>query len=207
MKRLIYIFLILFCACGMTSEQDHQKSSIDTNEMKVKVSAQADDAMKISEEVAESESLKSLETFKEFAQNYSPSRKPNSGVAMLPETPDSVLSAIRVVRDSQPKEFEKYITLIFVKLYSAHLECCHQSYEVRKEPQSGLDQEKDPLVYEFNNFTKKYPAGMRIEFISSSLVYDYLISHRYLLELESINKHFEIIEQVNKNIEAGAYWE
>lgn len=81
--------------------------------------------------ITDFESSRSLQIFRKFALNYSPTRKPNSGIAMLPETPDTVKRAIEILKTSQPKEFEKYLILIFVKLYSAHLECCHQSYEIR----------------------------------------------------------------------------
>lgn len=169
-------------------------------------SVQSTDTTERIEKSPELDSLNGLELFKDFALDFSPTRKPNSGVAMLPETPDTVLRAIRIIKTSQPKEFEKYLTLIFVKLYSAHLECCHQSYEIRRQPTGGLDKEKDPLVYEFNELTKMFPKDKRIEMISSAIGYEYVKSHKYLLDFEPIERHIEIIEQVHKNIEEGVYW-
>ncbi|MBP6304126.1 MAG: hypothetical protein KBB37_13485 [Bacteroidia bacterium] len=155
---------------------------------------------------SELDSLKNLHIFIEFAVNYNPSRTPNSGVATLPDTPDSVYQALRFVKRTQPKVFEKYLTLIFVKLYSAHLECCHQSYEVRRKS-STINKEHEPLVYEFNTLTKTFPVGQPIEFISSAIGYDYVSSNPHLLDFKPIKKHMKIIEQMHKNINEGVYWE
>lgn len=205
--RQIYIFSILLIAsCGQTSNKNQEYRTIDSSELKPEsIVIKSTDTLETVEKSPELDSLKSLETFKEFALNYNPTRKPNSGVAMLPEPTDPVLKAIETLKISQPKEFEKYLTLIFVKLYSAHLECCQQSYEIRKQPPGGLDKVKDPLAYEFNDLIKKYSYKKPIEFISSSIGFEYVQSHRYLLDFEPIKKHIEIIEQVHKKIEDGKY--
>ena len=208
MKRLLYIFLILFIAsCGKTSNTNQESTSIDSSESKPKSAViKSTDTLEAVEKMPELDALKSLEVFKEFALNYNPTRKPNSGVAKLPEPSDSVLRAIKILKTSSPKEFEKYLSLIFVKLYSAHLECCHQSYEIRQQPPVGLDKERDPLVCEFNDLTEKFNDNKRIEFISSGIAYDYVYTHKYLMDFEPIKKHIEIIEQVHKNVEDGTYW-
>ncbi len=204
MKRILYIFPILLVAsCGQTSDSSQESTIIDSLEIKTTQTTNTIETLETSTEI---DSLTSIEIFKAFAIDYSPTRKPNSGVAKLPEASDSVLSAIEIIKTSQPKEFEKYLTLIFVKLYSAHLECCHQSYEIRRQSPSGLDREKDPLICEFNDLTGQFADKKRIEFISSGIVYDYVNSHKYLLDFEPIKKHVEIIEQVHKNIEDGIYW-
>lgn len=207
MKRLLYIYpLILIASCGQTSNTNQESTIGESAELKSNSTVQTTDTTETLEKSLERDSLKSLEIFKEFALNYNPTRKPNSGVAMLPEPTDPVLKAIETLKTSQPKEFEKYLSLIFVKLYSAHLECCHQSYEVRRQPPGGLDRDKDPLVYEFNDLTEQFADNKRVEFISSGIVYDYVKSHKYLLDFEPIKKHVEIIEQIHKNIEDGIYW-
>lgn len=206
MKRLLYIFPILVASCGEISNQDQQSAAVDSIETKTNLTVQAIDTIGTHEELIELDSLKSLEIFKDFSLAYTPTRKPNSGVAILPEPSDSILNAIKNLKISQPKEFEKYLTLIFVKLYSAHLECCHQSYEIRRQLGGGIDKEKDPLIYELNGLTKMYPEKKQIEFVPSHIVYDYIMTHKYLLDFEPIRKHVEIIEQVQKNIEEGVYW-
>lgn len=203
MKLLLYIFpILLIASCGQTSNQN----IVDSAEIKTNITAQTTDTVKTRNNPIQLDSLKSIEIFKDFALSYSPTREPNSGVAMLPEPSDSVLGAIKISKTTQPTEFEKYLILIFVKLYSAHMECCHQSYEIRRQPPGGLDKSKDPLVYEFNDLTKKYSNKKRIEFISSHIGYDYVMTHKHLLDFEPIKKHIKIIEQVQKNIEEGVYW-
>jgi len=203
MKLLYYILLILLFACGKLNNQD-EKRLTNTIEAEVKMAISGSDTLNTKKEVIEPDSLKSIKIFRTFSENFSPTRKPNSGVATLPETSDTVLQALEVMKKSEPKEFEKYLTLIFIKLYSAHLECCHQSYEIRKLPLSGnLDKNRDPLIYEFNILANKYVEGKPIEFISSSFGYDYVKSNLHLLGFDLIKKQVEIIEQFHKNIEQG----
>ncbi len=208
MKGLFYIFLIILIAsCGQSSNTNQETTTVDSLELKSKSIVKYSDTKVTVEKSTELDSLKSLEIFKEFALNYEPTRKPNSGVAMLPKPSASILGAIETLKNSKPREFEKYLTLIFVKLYSAHLECCHQSYEIRRQPLGGLDREKDPLVFEFVTLSGKFADKKRIEFISSAVVYDYVNSNKFLLDFEPIKERIEIIEQVQKNIEDGIYWE
>ena len=201
MKRLIYILPILLIACGQTNNKDKTEYSVDSKETEVQLATSPVEIKNFNTEIAEPDSVTSLEIFKDFAVNYAP-----SGIAMLPETSATVLKAISIVKITQPEEFEKYLTLIFVKLYSAHLVCCHQSYEIRRQPSNGIDKESNPLVYEFNTLTKMYPKSKSIEFISSGIGYVYVKSNQHLLDFRLIEFHVEIIEQVQKNIEEGVYW-
>lgn len=205
MKRLVYILPILLFACELPSNQVNANSSANEGGQ-LRLLATTSDITEVKKDTVNSDSLKSLEILKTFAEAYSPTRQPNSWIEKLPEAPDSVLRAISIVKASQPKEFERYLTLIFVKLYSAHLECCHQSYEIRKQPSRGLDKKRDPLVYEFNTLAKMFPDGKPIELISSDIGYDYIKTHKYLLSFEPIGKQVTIIEQIQKNIKDGIYW-
>ncbi|MFA7380517.1 MAG: hypothetical protein WC150_08660 [Bacteroidia bacterium] len=181
-------------------------SSIDSTVISPASTSHHSDTTNIRSKQSELDSLRSTQIFIDFATNYNPSGTPNSGVATLPETPDSIYQALRFVKRTQPKVFEKYLTLIFVKLYSAHLECCHQSYEVRRKS-STINKEHEPLVYEFNTLTKTFPVGKPIEFISSAIGYDYVSSNPHLLDFKPIKKQMKIIEQIHKNINEGVYWE
>ncbi|WP_298515809.1 hypothetical protein [uncultured Kordia sp.] len=188
--------------------RDHKPQlKINHNETEKKEVIEIIDLVKKGKQPIIVDSQKSLADFQKFALNYSPKRKPNLGVAMLPETPDSILNAITILKTSQPEEFEKYLILIFVKLYSAHLECCHQSYEMRRESAYGLDRTKDPLIYEFNLLSKKYPnTDEWIEIFSSGDSHSYVMSNKHLLDFPPIKKHIKIIEKVFKNIDEGVYW-
>lgn len=192
MKRHFYFFSILFLACGQTDNRNENHSYQDSIRADSEIAKQAPDTIDTNE---------SLEIFRDFSLNYSP-----SGFSFLPEASDTVLKAMNRLKVEQPDEFEKYLSLIFVKLYSAHLTCCHQSYEVRKQPPSGLDKERDPFVYEFNQLAKTFPEGKRIEFISSHLGYDYVKANPHLLAFKPIKEQVEIIEQINQNIKKGVYW-
>jgi hypothetical protein len=147
-----------------------------------------------------------LEIAREYADSYSPTRESNKGIAELPDFSDSVKKAFQSLEKTSFKDFERNIVLIFIKIYSAHLECCHQSYDLRITEQYELYFKNEPLLEELNKLTKKYKEGVFEEFIPSNIGYDYVKSHRYLLKDEQIKEHYDRIEVVLKNIEDGVYW-
>ena len=190
-------------SCGQASKNGHERSEFVSLDNQTGSRASVLDTAIINEAQPKLDTLESLEIFKSFALNYSPK---NESWAKLPEPSDTVLRAIDLVKVTYPQEYEKHLILIFLKLYSAHLECCHQSYDVRQHTPIGIDPEKDPLVYEFNDLTKYFPVDKPIEFISSHLVHEYVLSNKHLVEFPPIKEHLQIIEQIEKNIEEGVYW-
>ena len=203
MKALLYSFSILVVGCMPSGENERQRSAFEHTDTLERSPELVVDTAVIDEAQPELDSLESLEIFKIFALDYFPKHELG---AKLPETPNTVLQAIDVVKVSHPKEYEKYLVLIFMKLYGAHMECCHQSYEVRKQTLGGLDRKKDPLVYEFNGLTKYFPEEKPIELFSSHLAHEYVLANKHLLNFPPIKEQFEAIEQVHKNIDEGVYW-
>lgn len=115
---------ILFLACGQ--KNNHDKIGSPVNNIETKWTTSISDTVNIKNETNDLGSMKSFEMFRDFAVNYTLKRKPNIEPAVLVEAPDSVLEPIRIVNIHQPREFEKYLTLIFVKLFNAHLEYSKQ---------------------------------------------------------------------------------
>ena len=148
---------------------------------------------------------KNLEIVKEYAESYSPTSKPNRGIAWLKNVPENVVTAFLNLKTNNKKEHEKYLTLIFIKLYSAHLQCCHQSYEIRSSLPK-IDKDQDPLIYEFNLFTNYFQSDKSIEFISSDIAYKWTQENSHLLEYDKIKEQVKIIEKIQENIEKGVYW-
>ena len=147
-----------------------------------------------------------LEIAKEYVESYSPNREPNKRIAELPYFPDSIMRAFQNLERTSFKDFERNVVLIFIKIYSAHLECCHQSFDLRRTKQNKMDFKKEPLIGEFNKLTNQYIEGKFVEFIPSNIGYDYVKSHRYLLKDKQIKEHYDKIEIVLKNIDDGIYW-
>lgn len=133
-----------------------------------------------------------VRVLKTFAENYKPNNKVNESPAALPIVTEELKSAIYQA-DSVG---EKYLTLILLKLYKAHLECCNQSYELR--PDSELDIISNPILDEFLKTTKLYNSKKSIEFIPSSIVYEWIIKHPYLCEYSPINKEMKAIKKLKK---------
>ncbi len=137
---------------------------------------------------------------KAFAENYAPNR---DSPAQLENVPAEVARAFENLRNSDPSSCEKYLALVFVKLYRSHLECCNQSYELRTKPSSGIDKTADPLLFVFNSITKMFDASKTIEFISSEMPYEWVKVHSYLLNDPSIKKEVSIIKMKQAEILKG----
>jgi hypothetical protein len=148
-----------------------------------------------------------LKMAKEFAESYQPNSIPNDGVvANVPKVSDSVLDAFRSLAYQNNEAANKYLTLIFLKLYRSHMQCCHQSYELREGSIEKIDSVKDPLLYEFNRVAKFYNDNERPEFISSGISKAYVDSNQYLLQYDKINLEYKKIQKVEDSIMKGLYW-
>jgi hypothetical protein len=137
---------------------------------------------------------------KAFAENYAPNR---DSPAQLENVPAEVALAFEKLGNSDQSSCEKYLALVFVKLYRSHLECCNQSYELRTKPSSGIDKAADPLLFVFNSITKKFDASKPIEFISSGMPYEWVKVRSYLLNDAAIKKEVAIIKVKQTEILKG----
>lgn len=147
-----------------------------------------------------------LKIVRNFAERYTPSVESNNGVPVFGYIKNEVINAFNELRGTNKVELEKYLTLIFIKLYRAHLQCCHQSYELRISDKPYIDQTQDPLLYEFNLLTNMYKQNEIIPFISSRMSYDYVKTHSYLLEYNKIKTEIKKIDRLLHKINKGVYW-
>ncbi len=146
------------------------------------------------------------EIVKEFAESFKPNKESNKGVERLNNIPLNVIQSFNELRTSHKSDYEKYLTLIFVKLYSSHLQCCHQSYEIRNSIQT-IDTVQDALVYEFGKMTNFFTSDKRIEFLSSGMVENWVNQNPRFLTYELINKEMDTIKKMNENIKKDIYWD
>ncbi len=135
-----------------------------------------------------------LQVAKCFAENYEPHK---DGIAKLVEVPAHVVEAFTHLKAEDRSACEKYLALIFIKLYRAHLECCNQSYELRTRSSKrfDIDRAADPLLFEFNSITKMYDMDKPIEFISSAMAYDWVKAHTYLRNDPAIKKEYVVVKK------------
>ncbi len=141
----------------------------------------------------------SIEPLKNYSLNYSPcfEEKECDQFFYLPDLPQNVQYTIekRKIDD----EFILYNTLIMLKLYRAHLERAHQSYDLRPYSRSN----KNPILQAFHKY-----SGVKItgEFLSSSISYEWVLKQQRLLDNPIINKELKRIKLVLDNIDKGVYW-
>jgi hypothetical protein len=147
-----------------------------------------------------------LKLAKEFAETYSPDPFGKTGVTEVPSVPDSVLVAFKALGNIDKAAEEKYLTLIFLKLYRAHMQCCHQSYELRKNSAANIDSISDPLLYEYNLATRQFNPDKRIEFVSSHIAQSWVDSNRYLLKYNQIRMEYDKIKKIEDSIAKHLYW-
>ena len=139
----------------------------------------------------------SLTIIKEFATNYNPKEN-----RMLPTINKSIYNSFRQLKKTDSIEYEKHLTLVFIKLYHSHVECCHQSYELRKQPPSTIIKEnRDTLLFLFNEMTNQFKAKKPIEFVSSSIAYDWAKSKSKFYNDPIIKGYLSKIDSIKKNID------
>src|SRR5690606_14399277 len=118
---------------------------------------------------------------RQFAENFVPDTTMQSGMRKMNNFPDSVVKAFKAIRADRQNQ-EKYLTLVYLKIYRGHLQCCHQSYELRAKPNSiGIDSIADPLLFEYNLITKQFDDNKRIEMITSGIADTWVEKNKNLL--------------------------
>ncbi len=147
-----------------------------------------------------------LKIVRQFAENFVPDTTMQSGMKKMNNFPDSVVKAFKAIRADRQNQ-EKYLTLIYLKIYRGHLQCCHQSYELRTKTNSmGIDSIADPLLFEYNLIIKQFDKDKRIEMINSSMADSWVEKNKYLLSDDQIKKEYRLIKSIQKNIENGICW-
>lgn len=186
---------MIISACG--------QNSIDSKK------AQSYKAVSVDTIIASNDTISSQDNLKiarQFAEGFLPDTTMQSGMRKMNNFPDSVVKAFKAIRADRQNQ-EKYLTLIYLKIYRGHLQCCHQSYELRTKPNSiGIDSIADPLLFEYNLITKQFDNDKRIEMITSGIADTWVEKNKNLLSDDQIKKEYRLIKTIQKNIENGIYW-
>lgn len=184
--------LIIISACGHSTIESKKNDKVNT--------VLSDSITIVNENIRVRDNI---EIAKQFSENFNPDTTIKNGFAQMFNFPDSVVSAFKALR-SDRKNQEKYLTLLYLKIYRGHLQCCHQSYEIRKTIRQdiGIDSISDPLLYEFNLITKQFDSRKRIEMISSGIADNWLTKNKQLLEYDKINSQYKLIRTIEKQIVA-----
>ena len=140
----------------------------------------------------------------DFALNFSP-----KGASALDSIPENIVKGFRELRNIDKKVHEKYVTLIFTKLYAEHLQCCHQSYIIENFPadKSEYDFNKLTMVNEFAFMSNYLDDEQLPEIWSSGIIEKWLTENPELLEFEPIGKYNQFIKTVSEKIKNGDYWD
>jgi hypothetical protein len=107
--------------------------------------------------------------------------------------PDSVIVAFKNIR-MEPDSQEKYLSLLYLKIYRGHLQCCRRGFELRFNFNvNGIDSISDPLLYEYNLLTKQFDATKRIEMITSGIAEIWVEKNNRLLNDDQILQEIKLI--------------
>lgn len=136
-----------------------------------------------------------LENLKKFAESFNPSGKRNEKPDTLPSVSKEIKDVISKLHNDQYSEGEKYIVLIILKLHRSHLECCNQTYELRqKYGNYTIEGITSPILQEFLRFTKNYKNNELIEFLPSSIAYNWIEKNGNIFKYELITEEFKKIK-------------
>jgi len=190
-QHLIFlsIILLIISSCGQNSFDRKAKSS-DT--------VSSDTAIGLPNVINLQDNLIIA---REFAENFLPDTTMQDGLKKMNNFPDNVVRAFKALRFDRVNQ-EKYLTLVYLKIYRGHLQCCHQSYELRVNLNSiGIDSITDPLLFEYNLITNQFDNNKRIERISSGIADSWVNKNKKLLSYDKIEGEYKIIKTIQRNIE------
>jgi hypothetical protein len=139
---------------------------------------------------------------KAFAEGYTPDTAKRT-IVHLPTPPGFVLEELKKLRQVDPDLAGKYLTLIFLKVYRSHLECCRTGYDLRSigPDKVGIDSITDPLLYEFNSITRFFDPRKNIEFYNSGYAERSVERSPHLLNYDPIRKEYDRIVQIHRALE------
>ena len=194
LQQLIILLVYLILSACKHSTLDNKNETLDVYLKDGKIDT-----------IANSNTTDNLKIAKQFAETFVPDTTIQSGFNKSFTFPDSVVTAFKFLRSDKPNQ-EKYLTLLYLKIYRGQLQCCHQSFELRRNLTKGIDSILDPLLFEFNNITKFYNSNERIEMIGSGIGVVWVEKNNYLLSYDKIAQEYDTIKLIETNIEKGSYW-
>lgn len=142
-----------------------------------------------------------LDVVKQYAESYSPEVKDGKMTSLLIEKPPkNVEEAIAKLAKEKVKEHEKYMFLIFLKLYDAHLTYTHQAHDLRPDEEIPYKIPANALVREFCRLQNVYVTYS--ESIPSSMAYDNLEDKKSLMDdYQPLTDEYNKVQQDLKNPE------
>ena len=133
--------------------------------------------------------LADLRTIRKYAESYEPKPEKNTVIASTPKPNEKVLQAISNLANSPLREHEKYVVLIFLRLYRFHTEHFKQGYALGR---NTLDKEFYRLTGE------SYDPEGEPEF--SGLAPYWVEKNPGLLKYPLIEKEMKRIEKAGEKI-------
>lgn len=127
---------------------------------------------------------------KTYTESYEPKSTKQSVTQDAPEPPEKVLQAISNLANSQSREHEKYIVLIFLRLSRFQVENFKQRYDLGRD---------NPLTQEFFRIIG-IDDFKRAEFLPSSLAENYVEKNPELLKYPPIENEMRRIEKASEKI-------
>ena len=161
---------------GLAKTEDHPSQQVSETTLEKSLPVQANPA--------------DIAILKTYAESYEPKSTKQSVTQDAPEPPEEVLQAISNLANSQSREHEKYIVLIFLRLSRFQVENFKQRYDLGRD---------NPLTQEFfriigiNDFK-------RAEFLPSYLAENYVEKNPGLLKYPLIEKEMKRIEKASEKI-------
>ncbi len=193
-KIKILAISTIISACGYFSVDNRKCETMDTTHT---------DSWEAFQE--SSQTIDNLSRVRQFAENFTSDTTEQSRFNKTFTFPDSVVMAFKSLRSDSINQ-EKYLTLLYLKIYRRHLQCCHQSYELRENSAGGIDSIADPLLYEYNRITNFFDSNKSIERIGSGFAEAWVEKNKRLLSYDKIKQEYKTIKTIQHNIEKGDYW-
>ena len=130
-----------------------------------------------------------VEILRRFAEMYEPKSTNQQVIPSPPVLKEKTLHALNALVADKERIHEKYIVLIFIRLYRFHLEHFNQSYDLAEDPENALTQEFRRLL-----------GSPRHEVLLSQVAEDWVKRTPELLKYSPIKKEMVRIEKAHRRI-------
>lgn len=134
-----------------------------------------------------------VEILKRLAEMYEPKSTNQQVIPSPPRLNEKTSLALKSLAADQSRLHEKYIVLIFIRLYRFHLEHFQQSYDLREDPENALTQEFHRLL-----------GSPRYEVLLSQIAEDWVKKTPELLKYSPVKKEMVRIQKAHSKIDIPA---
>jgi hypothetical protein len=193
----VFIAILFFSSVSCSIESRPQGLTNETTEIQNRSVPTTSDTVPVQSQ-SKQMNPDDLAVIKNYAENYQPKPEKDTVIPSTPLPNGKELQAIDALANTQSREYEKYIVLIFLRLHRYHIEHFKQSYDLGSNPlakefyrltQVGYNSEGEPILsYEAAYWIKNNPELLKYSLIKDEMKRIEIAGKKIQKELDETTK-------------------